>query len=353
MNKLILGLTLAALPLFSHQLLSAEVNLTQAFKGDIISKVAQILEDEYVYPERGKVAANELNHRFQTGYFDEITDPQIFAYRITGILDVISDLHLWVNYHADSIPVGYSHLDPGPEQQKEYAALLRRRNFGFERIERLPGNLGYIEFRDFYYEEEASERILANVMEVVEYTDGLIIDLRRNGGGHPEMVSLLLSYLVEGGTLVGTLRYRQDKKIEEYWTREEVAGPHFRGGRPVYVLISRNTFSAAEAFSYALQARGRAILVGERTQGGAHPSDNVRLHEHFMMSVPVAASIDPITQSNWQYVGVRPEHEVPAEEALSVAQKLLLEELIAAGEDSVARREQELVLRRLDNQALP
>lgn len=335
--------------LHSPHSLSAEIILTQSFKKEIISEVTRLLEDKYVYPDRGKVAANELNHRFETGYFDEINDPQTFANRITGILDVISDLHLWVNYQLDPIPEDYNHLNPSPGQQIEQAALLRRRNYGFEKVERLPGNLGYIELRDFHYEAETSEEVLANVMKFVRFTDGLIIDLRRNGGGDPEMVSLFLSYLIEGETLIGTFRYREENKVEEHWTRGELAGPHYTEARPVYILMSQNTFSAAESFSYILQARNRAVLVGERTPGGANPSDNVRLHEHFMMSIPMAMSVDPITQSNWQYVGVRPDHDAPADEALTLTQRLILEEQIANSDESDSRREKEFVLRQLVN----
>jgi len=348
--KLIFTL-LIVLAIHSPLSVAEEFELTQDLKLEIISQIAVLLEEKYVFPDRGKVAANELVRRLETGYFDNISDPQIFAFRLTGVLDVISDLHLWVNYHSDPIPTDYNHLEPSPSEQKEQAELLRRQNFGFEKVERLGGNLGYIELREFQYEAETSEKILATAMEFLRHTDGLIIDLRRNGGGHPEMVPLFLSYLIPDKTLVGTLQYREDNRIAEYWTRSEIQGPRYGTQRPVYVLTSKNTFSAAESLSYILQTRGRAKLVGERTQGGANPFNNVRLHDHFMIAVPVATSIDPITQSNWLYVGVRPDHEVEADEALTLAHKLILEEQIASSDDSVARREKEFVLRQIAGSA--
>ncbi len=304
--------------------IAAEDYFNQEFKAELVSQVSRILLDRYIYPDRAQVAVNELNHRFETGYFDSIDDPQIFAYRITGILDVISDLHLWVNYHPEAIPEDYNYLEPTPEQVRERAELLRDRNYGFDQVEILPGNIGYIEFGDFYYESGPSEEYLAQAMTTVEGTDALIIDLRNNGGGSPDMVALFLSYLLPSDSPIGHLQYRDQNRIVESRTLDRLDGPHYGNDRPVYVLMSNRTFSAAEAFSYALQVRGRAELVGERTQGGAHPFDNVRLHDHYMMAVPVARSVDAVTRSSWQYIGVRPDHGVPTEEALARASSLIL-----------------------------
>ena len=316
----------AALLLFL--LLAARVQAAEQFPGkefktQLISDISTILLERYVYADRAQVAVNELNHRLETGYFDAVDDPQILAYRITGILDVISDLHLWVNYHADAIPEDYNYLEPTPEQAQQQAELLRARNYGFGDVEVLDGNIGYIELRDFFYAAGSSEALLAEAMTAVRSTDALVIDLRRNGGGSPEMVSLFLSYLLPLNTAVGSLQYRQPVKIESYGTLGAIDGPHYGDDRPVFILLSNGTFSAAEAFSYALQVRERATLVGERTNGGAHVFDNVRLHPHYMLAVPVARSIDAVTNSNWQYVGVRPDHATSAEEALDFALETL------------------------------
>lgn len=324
---------------------SAEIALTDELKSEIIGKVIDQLENEYVLPDRGLVAASELRSRFETGYFSEISDPRIFGFRITHVLDAIDDWHMWVNYFPEPIRADYVARQPTAEEQLEQAALIRRRNFGFEKVERLPGNIGYIEFTNFYYEEEASENALSNVMQLMSNTSGLIIEL--SGGGSPEMVALFVSYLVEGKIHLDSFVYRDERDIEEYWTRDEITGPHYGEDRPVYLVVDEDTFSAAEGFSYALKNLDRATIVGETTIGGAHPIDMVRLHEHFMMAVPVARSISAITGTNWQYVGIRPDHEVPPDEALSHAHQLILEELISESEDSVARREQEYALRQL------
>ena len=318
-------LLILAITHFSIDCIAADFTLSPEFKTELVEKVSEQLIDRYIYPLRGEVAANELRHRLETGYFDNIQDPRIFANRITGVLDVISDLHLWVNFHSEPIPENYSYLNPSAEEQREQSEFLRERNYGFGTIEILEGDVGYIELQDFFYEEGSSERILTDAMETVKSAASLVIDLRRNGGGSPEMVGLFLSYFLEPGTHINTLEYRTGNRAVESWTRNELDGPRYPESNPVYVLISASTFSAAEAFSYSLQVRRRATLVGERTQGGAHPFDSVRLHEHYMMAVPVARTVDALTDSSWQYVGVRPDYEETAENALSKALQLASE----------------------------
>ena len=183
-------------------------------------------------------------------------------------------------------------------------------------------------------------------MQLVKNTSGLIIEL--SGGGDPRMVSLFISYLIEGKIHVDSFAYRDERGIEEYWTRDEIVGPHYGEERPVYLVVTEDTFSAAEGFSYALRNLERVTIVGETTIGGAHPIDLVRLHEHFMMSVPVARSVSPVTGTNWQFVGVRPDYEVPPDEAFTRAYELILKELIAESQDPVAKREQEYALSQLE-----
>ena len=89
------------------------------------------------------------------------------------------------------------------------------------------------------------------------------------------------------------------------------------------MLTSAHTFSAAEAFAYDLQALRRATIVGETTGGGAHPASEGLLGDHFAISVPWGNSINPITGTNWEGVGVVPDIKVSADEALAAVLKLI------------------------------
>ncbi len=98
-------------------------------------------------------------------------------------------------------------------------------------------------------------------------------------------------------------------------------------GKPAYVLTSKETFSGAEEFSYNLKNLKRATIIGETTGGGAHPVSGHRIDDHFMIGVPFARAINPISKANWEGTGVEPDVKVPAPDALTTAQKLAAERL--------------------------
>jgi C-terminal processing protease CtpA/Prc len=104
-----------------------------------------------------------------------------------------------------------------------------------------------------------------------------------------------------------------------------VQGTKFGPTKPVYVLTSSHTFSAAEEFTYNLQTRKRATIVGETTGGGAHPGDMVSLPFGLMAFVPNGRAINPITHTNWEGTGVKPDVTIPADTALETALKLARE----------------------------
>ncbi len=92
--------------------------------------------------------------------------------------------------------------------------------------------------------------------------------------------------------------------------------------QPVYVLTSGSTFSGAEEFTYNLKNLKRATIVGQTTGGGAHPTAPLRVDGHFMIGVPFARAINPISKTNWEGKGVEPDVKVPTDQALDVARKL-------------------------------
>ena len=103
--------------------------------------------------------------------------------------------------------------------------------------------------------------------------------------------------------------------------------------KPVYILTAHRTFSGAEAFAYDMQAQKRATIVGEVTGGGANPTGPVPIGDHFIAMIPNGYALNPITKTNWEGVGIKPDIEVPAADALKVAHKTALEHLIAKTTD--------------------
>jgi C-terminal processing protease CtpA/Prc len=205
-------------------------------------------------------------------------------------------------------------------------------NYGFFRVERLPGNVAYLDLRVFIDTNEGSSDTATAAMNFLAHTDALIIDLRQNRGGFPTMIQLLCSYLFGSEpVLLNTFAFRAGGRHEEWWTLPDVPGTRYGEQKPVYVLTSAETFSAGEEFAYDLQARRRATIVGEVTGGGANPGAMVPLSHGFAAFIPFGRAVNPVTGTNWEGVGVKPDVPVPATEALRTAQVLALRSLLERG----------------------
>ena len=299
----------------------------------VIEEALRRLDERYVFPETAKKMADAVHARTRNGEYDKVTSSAAFADSLTAHLQAVShDKHLRVRYSHEELPEQKEVGEPTPEQIAKMRADAERRNYGFEKVERMLGNVGYLELRGFMDPEGAAVAAEA-AMRFLARTDALIIDLRRNGGGDPRTVALITSYLYPEGEKVhlNDLWERTTNRTEEFWTRE-VPGPRF-GGKDVYVLTSRNTFSGAEEFSYNLKNLKRATIVGETTGGGAHPVRFERIDPHFTIGVPYARAINPISRTNWEGVGVEPDVKVPADEALKTAHLAILGKLRAAATD--------------------
>jgi C-terminal processing protease CtpA/Prc len=258
--------------------------------------------------------AAAVRERVRKGEYDAISGAREFADKLTADLQGISrDKHLRVRFTAGSGAPrsmgGGAIRDADSEDEG-----------GFARVDILPGDVGYIDLRMFHPPQVAA-RHAANAMNRVADADALIIDLRKNSGGSPEMVALLVSYLLkpEPTTLVNTFVGRDGEVERETWTTRDLPGRRFTG-KDVYVLTSNYTFSAGEEFAYDLKNLKRATIIGETTGGGANPVDMLRINDRFDVSIPVARAVNPITKTNWEGVGVSPDVHVPADAALETAQ---------------------------------
>jgi C-terminal processing protease CtpA/Prc len=206
--------------------------------------------------------------------------------------------------------------------------LGRLDNFGIHRVERLPGNVGYLDVRRVPDPANAGPAIAA-AMELVAGTHALIIDLRRNGGGSPDGVVFWCSYLVdERPTHLNDIFHADTGQTRQFWALPYVPGPRYLD-RPVYVLTSARTFSGGEDFAYTLQALDRAQVIGERTGGGAHPTRPFGVSAAVHMAIPFARSVNPVTGTNWQGTGVVPDVDVPEAQAYEVAYATALRHVLA------------------------
>jgi hypothetical protein len=294
-----------------------------------VAGAAALLDTFYVFPDVARRMGDSLRARLARKEYDGYANGVTFAMRLNDDLaEIAHDKHLHVNYSAralppdESRPAGAPPPAPSPEDQAREREFLDRINCGFVKAEQLPGNVGYLKF-NMFADVDLCGPTASAAMTFLAGTRALIIDMRENGGGSPGMVAFVSSYLFDRRTHLNDLWTRRTGETKEFWTRDSVPGRRFGGTKPVYVLTSARTFSGAEEFTYNLKNLKRATIVGETTGGGAHPVAGHRIDEHFIIGVPYARAINPITHTNWEGVGVKPDITVPAKDALATAQKLL------------------------------
>ncbi|MCJ8273018.1 MAG: S41 family peptidase [Psychrosphaera sp.] len=307
--------------------------VAQALTTDEVSKVingiAKQLVENYIYPEKAKKMADFIKTNLADGKYNSFTDPGKFAQAVEKDLhSVVLDKHLAIildkKYAQQKLEQAKTPEDDAITAQE--LKDMQRNNFGFQQVKMLPGNLGYLDLRQFISTQYASETAAA-AMNFLSNSDALIIDLRKNGGGEPNMIQFLTSYLYDVEPVhISGFYWRPTDIYTENYTLPYVPGKR-RPDIDVYILTSKRTFSAAEEFSYNLKHLKRATVIGEVTGGGAHPGDAEAVNDRFLIWIPTGRSTNPITKTNWESVGVQPDVKVAAIDALAIAQKLALEKL--------------------------
>ncbi|WP_407354149.1 S41 family peptidase [Luteimonas sp. R10] len=316
-----------------------------------VAGVAQVVEAHYHDPARGREIADGLRADAAQGTFDALHDPRDLATALTGRLRPL-DRHFAVRWSPEPASAP-GRQEGSPASSAPPLDRSRRGNYGVRRVEVLPGNVGYIDLRQFaHFDFEAPEpparRAIEAALQLVAHADALVIDLRGNGGGSPAMVGYLASaFTPRGADIYNVFHAREGTTSEapDDWY------PTPRLDTPLYLLTSARTGSAAEAFAYTLQNAGRAIVVGERTAGAANPGAEFDAGHGFRVFVSTGSPVSPVTGRNWEGDGVPPDVAVVPADALSTARMLALEAMLERGPPDAEAVDARWVLEALRAQA--
>ena len=308
-----------------------------ATRQQVLDGAIEHMRRGYIFEDVAEKMAVALRAHAKAGAYDAITSGADFAAVLTRHLQEVSkDKHLRIVYN----PAGIAGAQPPAtdEERTRRAAAERRNNYGLHRVERLDGNVGYIELRGFSGAQEAGGAVAA-AMNLLANTDALVFDLRRNGGGSPVTIGFISSYLFEKRVHLNDFYVRETGRRQSFHTSETVDGRRYGETKPVYVLTSNRTFSAAEEFTYNLKHLKRAVIVGETTGGGAHPGGVRRITDHFGIWLPSGRAINPITGTNWEGIGIAPDIAVDPADALRAAHLDALRKIRATATDPEHRNE--------------
>ena len=321
--------------------------LDSAKKTAIVDEISSLLNRNYIFAETAKKMEEALRARLKNGDFDKLETAPDFAQAVSSTLSMVSkDGHIGFAYNpaaAEDIRRLMGQSEEEAKKVRERRLLESRRdNFGFRKVERLGGNIGYVDFRMFASPDQAGATAVA-AMNFLAYCDAIIVDLRQNGGGDPAQIQLISSYFFDEPVHLNDLYARAADRTENYWTLPYVPGPK-AAGADLYILTSTRTFSGAEEFTYNMKNLKRATVIGETTGGGAHPTSTRIVQHDFILRVPFARAINPVSKTNWEGTGVTPDIAVPAAEAFERAYAMAVEKLAAKAADPGRKAEYEWIL---------
>ncbi|HEY2322677.1 MAG TPA: S41 family peptidase [Thermoanaerobaculia bacterium] len=270
---------------------------------DVVPPLADALRQHYVFEDVGaRMADTVVAHR---DAYHRLSGAELAVAITSDLRSVTGDKHVLVRLAENTT----SATPAGPARHFD----------AVQRVEILEGNIGYLDLRGFERRNAQSDAKIAAAFELLRGVDSLIIDLRANGGGNPDMVALVSSYVLDGPTLLAEMRHRE-APAEQLSTPPRPAGA-LHAGTPLFLLTSHNTFSAGEGFAFILQHLGRARVIGERTAGAAHAGRAYPLACGFEAIIPNTAVVLPGTTTDWEGTGVVPDVEITADQAFAAALK--------------------------------
>ncbi|WP_394779881.1 S41 family peptidase [Undibacterium sp.] len=321
----------------------ADANLSAAERNEVLQTLNTKLQANYVFPDVAARMGKELaNKTAKNGYGSAGSASALAAQLSKDLREKSDDRHFMVFYDPRFHVEENLNAVPSSEEVEQQRMEAGRMGYGIEKLQRLPGNVGYLELRGFG-PTEAVAAAYTSALSLLAGTDALILDLRRNGGGSPNSVAYLMSHFFAKGDErhLNDIYTRPQNKTQEYWTNTGVTE---RYTKPVYVLISPRTFSGGEECAYDFQTQKRATLVGEVTGGGANSGDRFSLGHGLVINIPTGRAINPVTHTNWEHVGVKPDIAVPAAQAQQAAYVAILRSLLASATDPEQREELEKLL---------
>lgn len=305
----------------SHLPVSSAPKLEPAERNAVIDTLVEKVNDYYVFPDVAKKMTDAIRQRQRHHDYDTVSSREVLAKLLTADLYAISkDGHLGVESAASPV----MDQDPGAPPDSVVNQFKRRwaaDNFGFRKVERLEGNVGLLQV-DAFFPSDWIKDLAQSSMTFLANTDAIIIDVRKNHG-FADGGFLIASYFFSDPVHWNDNYDREAKTLRQSWTLPVVPGPKL-SDKDLYILVSKDCFSASEDFAYNLQALGRAKVIGEVTGGGAHPTKPYKIGTYFVADIPFAYSVNPVTHTDWEGKGVQPDVKVPADQALLTAQLMAI-----------------------------
>ncbi len=280
-------------------------------QGTMLDAMAAAVEARYASAQDAVSIAAQIRHWRSTGrYAAACADSHIFLERLNRDLDAYDG-----HFHVERV---------GAADGEDWLLAWRREaksvNAGMREVAVLDGNVGYLRISSFYPWDVAREKYLA-AWSLLADVEGLIIDLRQNGGGDSVTAGHVVQSALGGAVPAVQSIDRRGRAVAEELPRAGL--PAIPATVSIIILVDRRSASASEFVAYSLQQERRAQIVGSRSAGAASMmGDPLPLEGGFQVIIPEARPLNRVSGRNWEGSGVVP--DVPGgDDPVYVARNLL------------------------------
>ena len=232
-----------------------------------------ILDEHYSFFDYKDIDWNEVHDRYAKRVNPTMTSQELFDLCGTMLKELrdghtnliaahdVSRYWIWeqypVNYDERIIDENYLHFDYHKASGVKYQILS--------------DNIGYMYYGDFT--ASIGEGNLDLILSYLSTCDGLIIDVRSNGGGYLTNVETLVGRFINDRIHAGTITHKNGRGHNDFASPYEYyfepTKNHIHYLKPVVILANRGSFSATNNFVAIMQSLPQVTIIGDTTGGGS------------------------------------------------------------------------------------
>lgn len=232
----------------------------------------QIIDEHYCFFDYKDIDWNNIYNIYKVRANEHISREQLFEV-LADMLSQLRDGHvnLYTNFDNGRYWSWYE------DYPTNFSDSLQRRYLGTDyhiagglRYKILDDNIGYVYYGSFT--NSIGEGNLDEVIQHFMFCQGMIIDIRSNGGGTLTTAERLAARFCQEKTLVGYIQHKTGKGHNDFSSEEpQYIEPsrNLRWQKPVVLLTNRGVFSAANEFTKYMKCMPQVTVVGDQTGGGS------------------------------------------------------------------------------------